>query len=209
MSDIVSSICCGMDFFDHGMYSTPMMLVRLLHWYRYGAGKSGKGRNMKRYGLAHSRTKRLHTICRGIEMKMAKLSTNFEKRDIVDIAEHTRIQNLLRIILVWSFYPHIFKMSTSKLKQRPNHVALTVRGDTIDNNIIRSLLGENVENHQNTSSTWALTGVGSINYVPHFPDSTNISASEWCTFIVDVIFADCDLVIVFCYFFFFFSFFAN
>jgi HrpA-like RNA helicase len=93
MANITSSVVNGMSFFDQGMYSTPLMLVRVLHWYRHDNNtSSNRSRLIRKYGLAHARTKRLHITSRGIEMKMSKFVDCFHERELVDIGKHPRIQ---------------------------------------------------------------------------------------------------------------------
>ena len=138
MADITSSVVHGMAHFDGGMYSTPLQLTRVLHAYRAGRLTHV---HMKQYGLAHTRVKRLHTLCKSIEMKMTRFVDGFEERGLVDVQQHPRIQSLLRIALVWSFYPHLFKMTTHRLPFRPKTLDMVVRGDKITTEVVGDLLG--------------------------------------------------------------------
>ena len=191
MADITSSVVRGMAHFDAGMYSTPLQLTRVLHAYRTGQLTHAR---MQRYGLAQARVKRLHTLCKSIEMKMTKFVDGFEQRDLVDLQQHPRIQSLLRIALVWSFYPHLFKMTTRRLPSRPKTLDVVVRGDKITTEVVGDLLGQ--KGDHNERKHWKLLGGGRTRFIPYFGPGKDQAptAEEWCTFIVSDVFANCGMM---------------
>ena len=215
MAEITSSVIRGMSFFDGGMYSTPLMLVRLLFWYRHGAGRRARAGTYKKYGLVASRVKHLHTACRGIEMKMTRYVPDFNQRELCDLTEHPRVQSLARIVLCWSFYQNIFRMDGKLLKPSmdPDVISLAVRGDALTPEVVASLLGtagvETTTPHEGAAGQfegerdavaagdcrhWRLLGSEQIIYVPHFDPGAAPTTNDWCTFVLDPTFDQCELL---------------
>jgi hypothetical protein len=91
-------------------------------------------------------------------------------------------------------------MRATKLKERPKHVHLTLRGDIVNSKVIGMLLGEenrcplDATQFETQKKTWMLMDNGTVNFIPRFSSKHQPTASEWCTFIVDEAFAGVDMM---------------
>ena len=82
--------------FDDGHYSIPIMLLRILIWYR----KNGD-RNLGRYGLVRSRLKTFHNTAKHLEARVMTFTSS--NSPLVDPSNDSYVANALRLSLFWVF----------------------------------------------------------------------------------------------------------
>ena len=96
MNNIITTTLMGQIEFDDGHYSIPIMLLRILIWYR----KNGD-RNLGRYGLVRSRLKTFHNTAKHLEARVMTFTSS--NSPLVDPSNDSYVANALRLSLFWVF----------------------------------------------------------------------------------------------------------
>ncbi len=96
MNNIITTTLLGQIKFDDGHYSVPIMLLRLLIWYRINGD-----RNIAQYGLVRSRLKTFNNTAKHLEAKINTFTGS--KGPLVDPSKDSYVANALRLALFWVF----------------------------------------------------------------------------------------------------------
>jgi HrpA-like RNA helicase len=96
MNNIITTTLLGQIKFDDGHYSIPIMLLRILIWYRINGD-----RNLAQYGLVRSRLKTFNNTAKHLEAKINKFTGS--NGLLVDPSKDSYVANALRLALFWVF----------------------------------------------------------------------------------------------------------
>ena len=218
MAKILRAVCTGLDEFDAGMYSSPLMLTRILRWHRAWKKKTAKHTTerarreaLARFGLVNARVRRLDTLAQSIEHKLSKFVDGMDEDvPLVDVARCVRTQTLLRLCLVWSFSDQIFQCASppttgggsqtnNKKKKKKKKQGYQQQPLPRPSVVTLQLRGDNLTQDSlrqvlgpELGRDFSLLGSDQVNYVPHFPPGKGPTANDFCAFISDTAFDGVD-----------------
>ena len=122
MNAIITKTLLAQLDFDDGHYSIPIMLLRILIWYRKHANCP-----LHFYGLVRSRMKTFDNTAKFLEARVNTFTRS--NKPVTDPSEDSYVANALRLALFWVFNNQIVK-STSKIieDQSSNQTEVQLKG---------------------------------------------------------------------------------
>eukprot|EP00039_Didymoeca_costata_P019339 m.337128 g.337128 ORF g.337128 m.337128 type:complete len:1619 (+) comp18055_c0_seq1:136-4992(+) len=149
MYEKLSRIIKGQEYFDAGLQSAPLMIYRVVNWYR--STKADQARCYK-HGLVASRVRTLNKSVEYMERQLGSCSEiQFDPqynanigKPCPDILEDRTLLNKLRLILFWAFHKQTVTVRTKRPPVHPNTITLNISTGPVKKEQLEAILPKDV-----------------------------------------------------------------
>ncbi|KAK3232905.1 hypothetical protein CYMTET_56764 [Cymbomonas tetramitiformis] len=127
--DILWTTLLGQEHFDAGLHSAPLMLCRVLAWWRSGPSSRRSRKECEAYGLVQRRVHQLDRTAHSLERQLGEFTRPARGATGVakDLLHRPRDVGLLRLALVWAFRHQLVRMRVEGAPDtRPEHLELEI-----------------------------------------------------------------------------------